>query len=176
MENELMALMANSQMLDEMHITIPMGAVHAYRHAASVAGLPMTEEEEADFIAWRNLNGHGMRELNEFRKLLESYVKDIKAVIEHTYNIGDIDNIEQNDGVKISWSKQSFTTKWAAEGAGVEVIRALSKKGLLTVDQALCEVSPDAVIRASGISKDKLINMFPDAIVEEPKKRTLNIK
>lgn len=56
------------------------------------------------------------------------------------------------------------------EGAGVEVIRSLSKKGLLTVDQALCEVTVDAVVRASGIDKNKLISMFPDAIVEEPKK------
>lgn len=170
------AMLVNSQMLDNMAIQIPMAAIHAYRKAASVVGLPMTEEEEAEFIAWRNLNGRGFRELHEFRKILESYVKDIKTVIEHTYNIGNPDEIEQNDDVKISWSKQSYTPKWAAEGAGVEVIRSLSKKGLLTVDQALCEVSVDAVVRASGIDKNKLISMFPDAIVEEPKKRTLSIK
>lgn len=159
-------------------IQISTAALEAYKFFCKYAGRPMTEEEEADFISHRGKFSVGARDLTEFRKALERLVKDIKEVTEHAYNVGGPDSLPDlgEDGVKISWSKQSYTPKWSAEGAGVEVIRALSKKGLLTVDQALCEVSPDAVVRASGIGKDKLFNMFPDAIVEEPKKRTLSIK
>ena len=153
-------------------------AIEAYRFFSKFAGIEMDEEAEADFVSHRGKFSVGARDLTEFRKSMERLCKDIKEVTEHAYNIGGPDSLpdEGEDGVKISWSKQSYTLKWSAEGAGVEVIRALSKKGLLTVDQALCEVSPDAVVRASGISKDKLIMMFPEDIVEEPKKRTLNIK
>lgn len=159
-------------------ITISTAAIEAYKFFCRYAGLEMDEEAEADFISHRGKFSVGARDLTEFRKALERLVKDIKEVTEHAYNVGGPDSLPEpgEDGVKISWSKQSYTPKWSAEGAGVEVIRALSKKGLLTVDQALCEVSPDAVVRACGISKDKLFSMFPEAIVEEPKKRTLSIK
>lgn len=159
-------------------ITISTAAIEAYKFFCKYAGRPMTEEEEADFISHRGKFSVGARDLTEFRKSMERLLKDIKEVTEHAYNIGGPDSLPDlgEDGVKISWFKQSYTPKWAAEGAGVEVIRSLSKKGLLTVDQALCEVSVDAVVRASGIDKNKLICMFPDAIVEEPKKRTLSIK
>lgn len=159
-------------------IQISNAAIEAYKFFCKYAGRPMTEEEEADFVSLRSKFSVGARDLTEFRKSMERLLKDIKEVTEHSYNIGGPDSLPDlgEDGVKISWSKQSYTPKWAAEGAGVEVIRSLSKKGLLTVDQALCEVSVDAVVRASGIEKNKLICMFPDAIVEEPKKRTLSIK
>lgn len=159
-------------------ITISTAAIEAYKFFRNHAGIEMDEETEADFISHRGKFSVGARDLTEFRKALERLAKDIKEVTEHAYNIGGPDSLpdEGEDGVKISWSKQSFTLKWAAEGAGVNVIRTLSKKGLLTVDQALCEVSPDAVVRASGIDKNKLVMMFPEDIVEEPKKRTLSIK
>lgn len=158
-------------------IEITSAALDAYRFARSLP-VEMDEETEADIISRRNLYSVAFRDLTEFRKRIEKLAKDIKECTEHIYNIGGPDQLppEGDDGVKISWSKQSYTPKWAAEGAGVEVISSLSEKGLLTVDQALCEVTVDAVVRASGIDKNKLISMFPDAIVEEPKKRTLSIK
>lgn len=159
-------------------IQVSTAALEAYKFFCKYAGIEMDEEAEADFISHRGKFSVGARDLTEFRKALERLVKDIKEVTEHAYNVGGPDSLPEprEDGVTISWSKQSYTPKWSAEGAGVEVIRALSKKGLLTVDQVLCEVSPDAVVRASGIAKNKLFNMFPKAIVEEPKKRTLSIK
>ena len=159
-------------------IQVSQVAVEAYKFFCKYAGRPMTEEEEADFVSLRGKFSVGARDLTEFRKALERLCKDMKEVTEHAYNIGGPESLpdEGEDGVKISWSKQSFTLKWAAEGAGVNVIRTLSKKGLLTVDQALCEVSPDAVILASGFDTNKLVMLFPEDIVEEPTKRTLLIK
>lgn len=159
-------------------ITISTAAIEAYKFFCKYAGLEMDEEAEADFISHRGKFSVGARDLTEFLKALERLVKDIKEVTEHAYNVGGPDSLPESgeDGVKISWSKQSYTPKWAAEGCSANVVRALSKKGILSVDQALCELTVDAVVRASGLTKDKLINMFPNDIVEEPKKRTLNIK
>ena len=159
-------------------ITISTAAIAAYKFFRSHAGIEMDEDAEADFVSHRGKFSVGARDLTEFRKALERLCKDIKEVTEHAYNVGGPDSLPDlgEDGVKISWSRRSYTLKWAAEGAGVEVIRALSKKGLLTVDQALCEVSVDAVVRASGIEKNKLICMIPDAVIEEHKKPTLSIK
>ena len=173
MANEVIAV-TPAEMGD---IEITSAALEAYRFARSLP-VELDEEQEAEIVSKRNLRSAAFRDLTEFRKRLEKLAKDIKDSTEFIYNIGGPDSLpdEGEDGVKISWSKQSYTLKWAAEGAGVNVIRALSKKGLLTVDQALCEVTPDAVVRASGIGKDKLIMMFTDDIVEEPKKRTLNIR
>lgn len=173
MANEIIAV-TPAEMGD---IEITSAALEAYRFAHSIP-VELDEEQETDIVSKRNLRSAAFRDLTEFRKRLEKLAKDIKDSTEFIYNIGGPDSLPDpgEDGVKISWSKQSYTPKWAAEGAGVEVIRSLSKKGLLTVDQALCEVSVDAVVRASGIEKNKLICMFPDAIVEEPKKRTLSIK
>jgi len=152
-------------------------ALEAYSFARSVP-LELDEEAMEKVISMRNLRSVAFRDLTEFRKALERLAKDIKDITEYVYNIGGPDSLpeEGEDGVRISWSKQSYTPKWAAEGCSTNVVRALSKKGILSVDQALCELTVDAVVRASGLTKDKLINMFPNDIVEEPKKRTLNIK
>jgi hypothetical protein len=157
-------------------IEISQRAIAAFNFARKYAGKEMTDEEQADFISHRALFNLGFRDLTEIRKALEALAKEMKEVTEHAYNVGTIDDIEQTDGVKISWSKQSYSQKWKAEGSSVNVVRALSKKGLLTIDQALCELTVDAVVRASGIDKVKLIGLFPDDIGEEPKKRTLSIK
>lgn len=158
-------------------IALSKSAVNAYNLALSHAGIEMDEGEQADFITYRNGNAEGFRELWEYKKKLETLAASIKEVVEHAFNIGSWDDLpDEKSGPKISWSKQSYSQKWKAEGCSVNVVRALSKKGLLTVDQALCEISVDAVARASGIDKVKLIGMFPDDIYEEPKKRTLSIK
>lgn len=157
-------------------IELTKGAIAAFNIARQFAGIELDEETQADVISRRALLGPQFRDLFNFRKQLEALAKEIKDVTEHIYNIGNADDIEDADGVKISWSKQSYSQKWKAEGSSVNVVRALSKKGLITVDQALCEITVDAVARASGIDKVKLISMFPDDIAEEPKKRTLSIK
>lgn len=157
-------------------IEISQRAIAAFNFARKYAGKEMTDEEQADFISHRALFNLGFRDLTEIRKALEALAKEMKEVTEHTFNVGSLDDIDQTDGVKISWSKQSYSQKWKAEGCSVNVVRALSKKGLLTIDQALCELTVDAVVRASGIEKNKLISMFPEDIGEEPKKRTLSIK
>ena len=102
-------------------IEITSAALDAYRLARSLP-VEMDEETEADIISRRNLYSVAFRDLTEFRKRIEKLAKDIKECTEHIYNIGGPDQLppEGEDGVKISWSKQSYTPKWSAEGAGVE--------------------------------------------------------
>ena len=160
-------------------IQISTAALEAYKFFCKYAGIEMDEEAEADFISHRGKFSVGARDLTEFRKALERLVKDIKEVTEHAYNVGGPDSLPDlgEDGVKISWSKQSYTYEWTAYGSASCVVHDLIDKGMLqSVDEALAELSVDAVIRASGITKDKLMMMFPNDIVEKPKKRTLSIK
>lgn len=158
-------------------VTVSKRAVDAYNLALSHAGIEMDDGELADFISLRNGKAEGFRELWEYKKQLENIVDSIKEVTEHAFNMGDWDDMpDEKFGPKISWSKQSYNYKWAAYGSSVEVVRTLSQKKICTVDTALCELTVDAVSKASGVDKMKLIDMFPDHIVAEPKKRTLSIK
>ena len=159
------------------NIVLSGSAVNAYNLALSHAGIEMDEGAQADFISYRNGNAEGFRELWEYKKKLEMLTASIKEVVEHAFNVGSWDDLpDEKGGPKISWSKQSYNYKWAAYGSSVEVVRTLSQKKICTVDTALCELTVDAVAKASGVDKMKLIDMFPEHIVTEPKKRTLSIK
>lgn len=80
-----------------------------------------------------------------------------------------------NEGFKVSWSKQSYTYKFA-EGAAAAVAETLIDKGLVTPQQLYNTLSVTAVAKAAGLTTDKLIDMFPDTIIADPKERTLSIK
>lgn len=155
-------------------LSLSKGATAALFWILATANVELTDEGDiADYVTLRN--GKDERywsEINEFRKKLERFAKAIKEGLEHCFDVGDHCDNPKN----VNWSKQSYTPKWSAEGAGVAVIKNLVEKGMITVDEVLCEVSVDALVRASGIEKNKLIMMYPEAIVEEPKKRTLSIK
>ena len=157
-------------------IEISQRAIAAFNFARKYAGKEMTDEEQADFISHRALFNLGFRDLTEIRKGLEALCKEMKEVTEHTFNVGSLEDIEDSDGVKISWGKQSYSHEWVAYGSACQVVRELSKKKVCDIDTALCELSVDAVVRASGLKKEKLIDMFPEQIVGKPKKRTLTIK
>ena len=159
-------------------IQISTAAIEAYKFFCRYAGIEMDEEAEVDFISLRNKFSVGARDLTEFRKALESLVKDIKEVTEHAYNIGGPDSLppEGEDGVKISWSKQSYTYEWTAFGSATLVAEKLKKKGLVSMEQLFAELSVNNLLHASGLTANKLIDMFPEEIAEKPKKRTLNIK
>jgi hypothetical protein len=158
-------------------LKLTQSAVNAFLFAKKYAGVELDEETTADVISLRKGLNIPMRELTEFRKGLENLCKEIKEYTEHLYNIGSFEDLpDGEDGVKVSWSKQSYTYEWSAYGASCQVVEELESRGICTKDTALCELTVDAVIRASGITKEKLIDMFPDAIVAKPKKRTLSFK
>lgn len=146
-------------------------AMDAYRFALANAGIEMDEETAADFIVRRNLKTEGFRELAEVGKWMEKTAASIKEALKHTYNVGTEEDLPSN----VKWSKQSYTYAFVQD-AGAAVANALVAKRLVSKDQLLALVTVTAMAKASGLTTDKLVDMFPDTIEQKPKERTLSVK
>ena len=146
-------------------------AMDAYRFALANAGIEMDEESAADFVVRRNLKTEGFRELAEIGKWMEKTAASIKEALKHTYNVGTEEDLPAN----VKWSKQSYTYTFVQD-AGAAVANALVAKRLVAKDQLLALVTVTAMAKASGLTTEKLVDMFPDTIEQKPKERTLSIK
>lgn len=146
-------------------------AMDAYRFALANAGIEMDEETAADFVVRRNLKTEGFRELAEIGKWMEKTAASIKEALKHTYNVGTEEDLPSN----VKWSKQSYTYAFVQD-AGAAVANALVAKRLVAKDQLLSLVTVTAMAKASGLTTEKLVDMFPDTIEQKPKERTLSIK
>jgi hypothetical protein len=146
-------------------------AMDAYRFALANAGIEMDEETAADFVVRRNLKTEGFRELAEVGKWMEKTAASIKEAIKHSYNVGTEEDLPSN----VKWSKQSYTYVFVQD-AGAAVANALVAKRLVAKDQLLALVTVTAMAKASGLTTEKLVDMFPDTIEQKPKERTLSIK
>lgn len=149
-------------------------ALDCYKLAAGFAGVEMDEATEIEFIQKRNLK-RGWRDLWELKATFEKAAESIKVAVKHAFNIGTADELPNEGFFKVSWSKQSYTYKFA-EGAGAVVAESLIDKGLVSPAALYNSLSVTAVAKAAGLTTDKLIDMFPDTITAEPKERTLSIK
>lgn len=146
-------------------------ALDAYRFALAHAGIEMDEETTADFVLQRNARTDGFRELAEVQKWMEKTAASIKEALKHTYNVGTEDDLPAN----VKWSKQSYT--YAFEDGQARVIaQSLIDSGLTTKEQLFDAVTVTAMIKAAGITTDKMLELFHDGIVIKPKERTLTIK
>lgn len=149
--------------------------IDAYNFAIRNAGVEMDEEAEADFITSRNAKS-GWLGLWEKKAALKKIVDSIEDVVKHAWNVGSEDQIPQDDGVKISWSKQSYTYEWCSEDAPRFVAQNLIESNLVTAEQLFDQLTPNQVIKASGITMEKLMQLFEGAVNEKTKARTLSIK
>lgn len=145
-------------------------ALFAYEFALKHAGMPMDEGQLADFISQRNAKG-GWIDLWEFKAWCEKTAASIKEAVKHTFNVGTAEELPSF----AKWNKQSYTYEFA-EGAGAAVANALVAKRLVTKDQLLACLTVSNISKASGLTTEKLVEMFPDTIIEKPKERTLTIK
>lgn len=146
-------------------------AMDAYRFALANAGIEMDEEAAADFVVRRNLKTEGFRELAEVGKWMEKTAASIKEALKHTYNVGTEEDLPSN----VKWSKQSYSYAFVQD-AGAAVANALVAKRLVAKDQLLALVTVTAMAKASGLTTEKLVDMFPDTIEQKPKERTLSVK
>lgn len=149
--------------------------IDAYNFAVRNAGVEMDEEAEADFITSRNAKS-GWLGLWEKKAILKKFVDSIEDAVKHAWNIGTEDQIPQDDDIKISWSKQSYTYEWCCEDAPRFVAQKLIESNLVTAEQLFDQLNPNQVIKASGITMEKLIDLFDGAVNKKPKARTLSIK
>ena len=146
-------------------------AMDAYRFAIANAGIEMDEEAQADFVARRNLKNEGFRELAEVGKWMEKTAASIKEALKHTYNVGTEEDLPSN----VKWSKQSYTYAFE-EGQARAIAQSLIDSGLVTKEQLFDAVTVTAMIKAAGITTDKMLELFHDGIVIKPKERTLTVK
>ena len=146
-------------------------AMDAYRFALANAGIEMDEEAQADFVSQRNLKTEGFRELAEVGKWMEKTAASIKEALKHTYNIGTEEDLPSN----VKWSKQSYTYAFE-EGQARAIAQSLIDSGLVTKEQLFDAVTVTAMIKAAGITTDKMLELFHDGIVIKPKERTLSVK
>ena len=146
-------------------------AMNAYRFALANAGIEMDEEATADFILHRNARTEGFRELAEIGKWMEKTAASIKEALKHTYNVGTEEDLPAN----VKWSKQSYTYTFE-EGQARIIAQSLIDCGLTTKEQLFDAVTVTAMQKASGITTDKMLELFHDCIVIKPKERTLTVK
>lgn len=146
-------------------------AMEAYRFALANAGIEMDEDITAEFIIHRNARTEGFRELAEVGKWMEKTAASIKETLKHTYNVGTEEDLP--DGVK--WSKQSYTYAFD-EGQARVIAQSLIDSGLTTKEQIFDTVTVTAMQKAAGITTDKMLELFHDGIVINPKERTLTVK
>ena len=71
--------------------------------------------------------------------------------------------------------KNNGSTHKFKDGAAAIVADTLLKKRLVTKEQLFAVLSVDNIAKASGLKKEKLMEMFPDVIIEEKKSATLII-
>ena len=162
---------------EECNVTFSEGAMYAYKFALAHAGIEMDEGAIADFIAQRSLLSRQFRDLDETRKKLEKLIASIKELIKHTYNVGDITDLpDGEDGVKIAWSKQSYTYEWMVDNCGADVAQKLVQKGLCKIDDILNAVPVNVFAKVCGLNQDKFMELFPEFVCAKAKERTLSIK
>lgn len=149
--------------------------IDAYNFALRNAGVEMDEETEADFITSRNAKS-GWLGLWEKKAALKKFVDSIEEVVKHAWNVGTEEQIPQDDGIKIAWSKQSYTYEWCCEDAPHLVAKKLIESNIVTADQLFYQLTPNQIIKASGITMEKLSQLFEGSVNFKPKARTLSIK
>ena len=146
-------------------------AMDAYRFAIAHAGIEMDGDAQADFVVQRNAKTEGFRELAEVQKWMEKTAASIKEALKHTYNVGTEEDLPAN----VKWSKQSYTYAFD-EGQARVIAQSLIDSGLTTKEQLFDAVTVTAMIKAAGITTDKMLELFHDGIVIKPKERTLTVK
>lgn len=152
------------------NLKVSDSALEAYKFALKYAGLTQDDGDEADFIVKRNAKS-GWRDLWEFKSWCEKAADSIKEVCKHAFNVGSTEQMPSG----ISW-KSGGTTKSFADGAGSIVIQSLINKKLVTKEQIFDLLDPSKVAKAAGIKVEKLMDMFPDTVIETPKAMSLMVK
>lgn len=145
-------------------------AIDAYEWALTHAGVELDEVQTESFVNDRN--SHDWVALREFQQWLKKTADSIDIVMKHTMNIGS----EEQLPLCASWAKQSFNSEWTADGYGSIVSRSFVDKGIVKADELLNQLTPSNIAKASGLSVDRIAEMYPGSVNFKPKARTLHIK
>ena len=157
---------------DDIKEKLQLGAheIETLKFLVAHAGIEMDEGAKQEFIAQRNAKAVSIGRLNEFKAWCKKAVDYLDAIFKHSFNVGTYEEFPANVKLKNNGSTHKFK-----DGAAAIVADTLLKKRLVTKEQLFAVLSVDAIAKASGIKKEKLMEMFPDVIIEEKKSATLII-
>lgn len=145
-------------------------ALDCYKFITENVGRLYSEEDIADFVAKRNAKS-GWTDLWELKSWCEKIAEAIKKNAMLAFNLGTAEELPKNVTWKNNGSDKSFK-----EGAGSIVAQALINKKLVSKEALFNMIDPTKLAKAAGIDIKKLIDMFPDVIVEKQKAPSLTIK
>lgn len=157
---------------DDIKEKLQLGAheIETLKFLVAHAGIEMDEGAKQEFIAQRNAKAVSIGRLNEFKAWCKKAVDYLDAIFKHSFNVGTYEEFPANVKLKNNGSTHKFK-----DGAAAIVADTLLKKRLVTKEQLFAVLSVDAIAKASGLKKEKLMEMFPDVIIEEKKSATLII-
>lgn len=150
-------------------------ALSSYKFALDNAGLNMEDEGAvADFVTMRN-GKRGWKALSELAKGAEALAKSIKEVLKHTWNVGSPSDLPDTPELKVSWNKQTYDYDFV-DGEARVIAQSLIDSGIVTKEQLFDQLSVSAMVKAAGITTEKMLELFGEGIIVKPKARVLNIK
>lgn len=136
------------------------------------AGIEMDEQTKEEFIAARNAKIASITRIAEFSKWCKKTQEFCDTILKHAFNVGTIEQYPKNVSLKNNGSTSKFVDGMAAALVCDTIIR----KKLATKEQIFAQLTPSGIEKATGLKKDRIVEMFPDVIVEDKKSPSLVIK
>ena len=158
---------------DDIKTKLVLGAaeIETLKFLQAHAGIEMDEGAQQDFIAARNAKAVSISRLWEFKEWCKKTVEFIETMGKYAFDVGSVEEFPAN----VSLKNNGSTYEFVGDAAAI-VADTLLKKKLVSKEQFFSTLTVSNIEKATGIKKEKLIEMFPDVILEKKKSATLVIK
>lgn len=154
---------------DIKNMTLTVSEFDTLKFLAAHAGVEMDEGAQQEFVAQRNARIGEITAIAELKAKAEKLADYLKTVLKHSFNVGSDEDLPKN----VSWSKQTFTEKFADAG---EAVQKLIEIEGTPIENFARYVTPKQAAEAAGITMDRLYADLGDLVERTPKERTLKIK
>lgn len=153
-------------------LTLSATDMDVFKWLTANAGIEMDEQTQEEFIAARNAKIASITRIAEFSKWCKKTQEFCDTILKHAFNVGTVEQFPNN----VSLKNNGSTYKFVDESAATIVCDTVVKKKMATKEQLFAQISLSGLEKATGLKKDRIIELFPDVIVEEKKTPTLVIK
>ena len=150
-------------------MTLTVSEFDTLKYLSAHAGIEMDEEAQREFVAQRNARINEIVSISELKAKAEKLADYLKTVLKHAFNVGSDEDLPKN----VSWSKPTFTDKFADTEAAVQKIIEIEGT---PIENFARYVTPKQAAEAAGITMDRLYADLGDMVERTPKERTLKIK
>lgn len=169
MANEVMTI-TEADIADK--LTLNAVDMETFKWLTAHAGIEMDEATQEEFILQRNANIASITRIAEFSKWCKKTQEFCDTIMKHAFNVGTAEQFPNN----VTLKNNGATAKFVDGMAAALVCDTLIRKKMTTKEQIFAQLTPSGIEKATGLKKDKIVDMFPDVIVEEKKQPTLVIK